>query len=101
MGEKEKTDSLVRQLYQALLSLQTEEDCRAFCKDLFTAQELQTFSRRLETARLLRMGETYDAVRQQVDVSSATITRINTCLQYGAGGYEGVLDRLKQIKGTR
>ena len=81
-------------LFQAILSLRDTEECRAFFSDLCTMQELVLLSQRLQVARLLLAGETYERIRVQVSVSSATITRISTELQYGSGGYRSVLGRL-------
>ena len=81
-------------LIEAILSLQNEEECRAFLQDLCTMQELISFSQRLQVARLLLAGETYESIRRQIPVSSTTITRINTALHFGAGGYHSVLPRL-------
>ena len=90
-----RTES-IDQFCQALLSLQNTEECYTFLSDLFTVQEVTAFAQRLQVARLLREGNTYEMVRSQVPVSSSTITRINTELRYGSGGYEMVLDRLAQ-----
>ena len=90
-----RTES-IDQLFQALLSLENAEECYTFFSDLFTVQEVTAFAQRLQVARLLREGNTYEMVRSQVPVSSSTITRINTELRYGSGGYEMVLDRLAQ-----
>ena len=84
----------IDQLLQAILSLRDEEECRAFFSDLCTMQELVLLSQRLQVAKLLLAGETYEKIRGQVSVSSATITRISTELQYGSGGYRAVLSRL-------
>ena len=87
---QEYMDELVR----AMASLEGEEECRAFLRDLCTMQELIQLSQRLQVAKRLLAGETYDAIRAQLPVSSTTITRINTALHYGAGGYASVLRRL-------
>ncbi len=92
-------DSAMDDLFEAVLSLQNLDECRAFFGDLFTMQELINFTSRLQVAKLLYSGETYQAVRSRVNVSSSTITRINTELQYGSGGYRLVLDRLKERQG--
>lgn len=84
----------IDQLLQAILSLGDMEECRAFFSDLCTMQELVLLSQRLQVAKLLLAGETYEKIRSQVSVSSATITRISTELQYGSGGYRTVLSRL-------
>ena len=81
-------------LFQAMLSLKSVEECYAFFSDLFTVQELAAFAQRFQVARMLSDGSTYEMIRQQVPVSSSTITRINTELRYGSGGYQMVLERL-------
>lgn len=86
----------IDQFIQALLSLNTPEECYTFLSDLFTVQEVTAFAQRLQVARLLREGNTYEMVRNQIPVSSSTITRINTELRYGSGGYQLVLDRLAE-----
>lgn len=83
-------------LLRALQVLQTPEESRAFLEDLCTVQELRSMARRLQVARMLRQGQTYDSIRQVLPVSSATITRISTELQFGEGGYQTVLERLEQ-----
>lgn len=83
-------------LFQAVLSLEDLEECRAFFGDLFTMQELKSFSQRLQVARCLMRGDTYEAIRRQTQVSSSTITRINTELQFGSGGYEKIISRMNK-----
>ena len=70
----------------------------AFLEDLCTVQELRSMARRLQVASLLYQGQTYDQIRQALPVSSATITRISTELQFGQGGYQTVLERLEGEK---
>ena len=89
---------ILDELFQAILSLENLEECRTFFNDLFTMQELTTFSQRLQVAKLLYEGNTYEMVRKQVPVSNATITRINTELQYGSGGYQTILKRMSQLE---
>lgn len=81
-------------LLRSLGTLRTEAECQAFLEDLCTGQELRLMARRLQVAQMLRQGQTYDRIRQVLPVSSATITRISTELQFGQGGYQTVLDRL-------
>lgn len=83
-------------LFHAILSLKDVDECYTFFSDLFTVQELTSFAQRLQVARLLDAGYTYKMVRSQVPISSSTITRINTELRYGGGGYKIVLDRLAE-----
>lgn len=90
----EKQGESLNGLLEAILSLRDKEECRAFLMDLCTIQELIGMSQRLQVAKLLLKGETYDAIRQSLPVSSSTITRVNTALQFGPGGYRSVLNRM-------
>ena len=83
------------QLFRAILSLQDLDECYRFFGDLFTVQELAAFAQRLQVARMLSEGNTYEAIRGEIATSSSTITRVNTELRYGSGGYKMVLDRLR------
>jgi len=82
-------------LYRAVLSLKTPEECRAFFEDLCTVAELKAMSQRLEVAQLLDEGLIYNDILQRTGASSATISRVNRALQYGANGYKTVLPRVK------
>lgn len=90
----QKHTPAMEELFQAILSLKNEDECGAFFHDLCTMQELISLSQRLQVAKRLLHGETYDAIRQALPVSSSTITRINTALQFGEGGYQTVLERM-------
>lgn len=83
-------------LYRAVLSLKNPEECRAFFEDLCTVAELKAMSQRLEVAQLLDEGLIYNDILQRTGASSATISRVNRALQYGADGYKTVLPRLKK-----
>ena len=83
------------ELYRAFLSLKTEEEAEALLHDLCTPAEIKAMAQRLQIARALFNGETYDTIRASQAVSSATIARINAELQYGNGGYKTVLERMK------
>ena len=83
-------------LYDAILSLETPEECHAFFQDLCTVAELRAMAQRLEVARLLDAGLIYNDILQRTGASSATISRVNRALQYGADGYKAVLPRLKK-----
>ena len=89
--KNEQTDNLAR----AFLSLQTEEDCYRLFEDLFTIREIQDLSQRLEVAQLLQGQATYTEIVDKTSVSTATIGRVNRALNYGAGGYQLVLDRMR------
>lgn len=88
-----QTEAIDR-LFHGILSLENLDECYTFFSDLLTVQELTAFAQRFQIAGLLLDGNTYEMVRKQVPVSSSTITRINTELRYGSGGYRMVLDRL-------
>lgn len=81
-------------LFQAILTLKDLDECYSFFSDLLTVQEVGAIAQRMQVARMLAEGNTYESIRRQVPVSSSTITRINTELRYGSGGYQMVLDRL-------
>ena len=83
-------------LYQAIASLKDVEECRKFLQDLCTVSELKAMEQRMEVAMLLDEGMIYSEILEQTGASSATISRVNRCLQYGAGGYRTVLPRLKE-----
>ena len=83
-------------LFEAILALETPEECRAFFQDLCTVAELRAMAQRLEVAQLLDEGLIYNDILQRTGASSATISRVNRALQYGADGYKAVLPRLKK-----
>ena len=82
-------------LVQAILALETEEECRAFLEDLMTGKEIQDCGQRLMVARLLSEQMVYSRIAEATGASSATISRVNRCYTYGTGGYRIVLDRLR------
>jgi TrpR-related protein YerC/YecD len=83
-------------LYEALLKLKTPEECYAFFADLCTVSEQMAMEQRFEVATLLDQGCIYNDVLEKTGVSSATVSRVKLALQYGAGGYRSVLDRMKE-----
>ena len=83
-------------LYEAVLSLQSKDECRAFFQDLCTVTELKAMSQRIEVAQLLEQGLIYSDILDRTGVSSATISRVNRALQYGADGYKTILPRLEK-----
>ena len=91
IATKEKNE----RLYRAILALETEEECYAFFEDLCTVSEQMAMEQRFEVARLLDQGDIYSDVLEKTGVSSATVSRVKRCLNYGAGGYRQVLDRMK------
>lgn len=83
-------------LVKAILSLETEEECRAFLEDLMTGKEIQDCSQRLLVASLLREKQVYTAIAAATGASTATISRVNRCFTYGAGGYRSVLEKINR-----
>ena len=81
-------------LAKAFLSLQSEEDCYRLFEDLFTIREIQDLSSRMEIALMLRDKVTYNEIVERTGASTATIGRVNRALNYGAGGYELVMNRI-------
>ncbi|WP_302485964.1 YerC/YecD family TrpR-related protein [uncultured Megamonas sp.] len=88
-------DSLTDQLCRAMLTLNNVEECYQFFEDICTVSELKALAQRLEVARMLRAGHTYEEVVERTGASTATISRVKRCLNYGADGYDTVLNRLK------
>lgn len=82
------------EIYKALLTLKTVEECMTFFDDLCTVTEIQSIEQRYHVATLLDGGLIYNDILEQTGASSATISRVNRSLQYGAGGYRVVFDRL-------
>lgn len=94
--QSEQTDLLMR----ALLALETTEEAQRFLEDVLTVKELRSITQRLEVAVLLRQKVTYQEIARQTGASTATISRVNRALQYGADGYRLVLDRLQAQSDT-
>ena len=83
------------ELCEAVVSLGNMEECYQFFEDICTIGELKAMSQRLEVARMLQAGHTYDEIVERTGASTATISRVKRCLNYGADGYKVVLSRLK------
>ena len=86
MNKSEK----IQHLYQTILNLESEEACAAFFEDLCTNKEVEQMAERAYAARLLMEGKTYSQIIAQADISSATLSRVSRCVQYGKG-YSSVL----------
>lgn len=93
MNNKLKTPA-VEQLFDAILCLETKEDCYAFFEDVCTINELLSLSQRLDVAKMLRAGNTYLDIAEKTGASTATISRVNRALQYGNDGYDIVLNKI-------
>ena len=83
-------------LMKAVLQLKNTEDAYRFFEDLCTIPEIKSISQRLEVACLLRKKETYQKIAEQTGASSATISRVNRALIYGADGYNRILDAMEE-----
>lgn len=83
------------QLFRAVLTLKSLEECYEFFEDICTVNELKALSQRLQVARMLEDGESYDTIVETTGASTATISRVKRCLVYGADGYKTVLARMK------
>ncbi len=87
------------QLFEAILKLETLEECYQLFEDLATVNEIQALAQRLEVARQIREGNTYHKIEDATGASTATISRVKRCLNYGTGGYDLALERLQQTEG--
>lgn len=81
---------------EAILSLKNREECYAFLEDICTIKELLEMSQRLSVAKLLSRGMSYSQISQKTGVSTATISRISRCIEYGSGGYKMIIERLQE-----
>ena len=88
----------VDRLFQTILALGSIDECYAYFEDLCTIKEVKDMAQRLDTAILLSEGKSYQAISQQVGVSTATIGRVSRCLNYGKGGYKKAIEKLKEEK---
>lgn len=90
-----ESESLDR-LFTVISQLEDPEQCRKFFEDICTVKELLDLAQRLDVAVLLRQGVNYQTISQQVGVSTATISRVSRCLNYGSGGYAAALEKLEE-----
>lgn len=87
----EATDAL----FDAILTLETREECYHFFEDLCTVKELSDMAQRLQVAKFLLDGSTYEQIVKTAEISTATISRINRCIQYGSGGYRETIEKAR------
>lgn len=95
---KEINDKSIETLFNAVLKLETIEECTKFFADLCTISELKSMSQRMEVALMLRAKSVYTDIASKTGASTATISRVNRCINYGAGGYNLILDRMEKEK---
>ena len=97
MAEKNpRRNETIDALFDAILSLETREECYDFFEDLCTVKEISDMAQRLEAAKLLLDGSTYEQIVKTVEISTATISRINRCMQYGTGGYRQTIEKVRE-----
>lgn len=95
MTKKIHTDA-VNHLFEAILTLETKEECYSFFEDVCTVNELLSISQRYEVAMMLKDKKTYMEISEKTGASTATISRVNRSLNYGNDGYELVFERLQK-----
>ena len=83
-------DEKIEALYQLIVDLNSLEDCRALFDDLCTKKEVENMAERIYVAKLLMEGNTYNQILDKADISSATLSRVSRCVQYGSG-YKNLL----------
>ena len=94
--ESKLKNQFTDELFEAILLLKDIEECYRFFEDICTIKEIQALSQRLKVAKLLRQNKTYNEIEDITGASTATISRINRCLHYGADGYTTILNRLDE-----
>ena len=95
MNKKIRTEA-VDHLFDAILALDTKEECYSFFEDLCTVNELMSLSQRFEVAAMLREHKTYLEIAEKTGASTATISRVNRSLNYGDDGYALVFKKLRE-----
>ena len=93
LNQRKERDTTL--LFKTLAQLKNEEEFRMFFEDLCTCKEIKQMTQRLESASLLLDGKTYSYIINETDISSATLSRISRCIQYGSGGYNKLLADIK------
>ena len=91
-------DGNIEKLFEAILTLETLEECYDFFEDICTVDEIQGISRRLCAAKMLMDNSVYSEITSKTGLSTATISRVNRSMKYGNGGYAMVFDRMENNK---
>lgn len=97
MSDRKITNEIIDEMYELIVSLKSVDDCRDLFGDMCTNKEIEQMAQRIKAARLLMGGKTYNQVIEETDISSATLSRVSRCVQYG-NGYSKLL---KQSEGDR
>jgi len=95
MTKKLRTDD-VKDLFEAILTLEDVEECYAFFEDVCTVNEVLSIAQRFAVAKMLRTKETYKDIAEKTGASTATISRVNRALNYGNDGYDMVFERVNK-----
>ena len=90
MSKKYSLDDLIK----AIILIDNEDDCKKLLDDICTIEEANKMAQRLEAAKLLLAGYTYEQVIKETKISSTTLSRVSRCIQYGDGGYKTIIDKL-------
>lgn len=85
MSDKENIQKMIDEMYYLIASLKSADDCRDLFSDMCTNKEIEQMAQRIRAARLLIDGKTYNQVIEETDISSATLSRVSRCVQYGNG----------------
>ena len=80
-----KDESMTKELFELIASINSAEDCKALFSDLCTIKEIEQMAQRVKAAKLLIEGKTYNQVIEETDISSATLSRVSRCVQHGDG----------------
>ncbi|MFC3419213.1 YerC/YecD family TrpR-related protein [Salinicoccus hispanicus] len=83
-------------LFEGILKLESVEECHHFFDDLCTTNELVSLKQRFQVAKMIKEGHTYSKVQDKTGASSATVSRVKRCLDYGSEGYHAIIDRMDQ-----
>lgn len=92
MLEKPTNSELISELFELITSINNADDCRDLFEDMCTKKEIEQMAQRIHAAKLLLQGKTYQQVTELCDISSATLSRVSRCVQYGSG-YEKFLKK--------
>ena len=86
------------ELFKAIMSLDSLEECYAFFEDVCTIREIQDMAQRFDVAMMLEKGYSCQRISEETSISTATICRVRKCLNYGGGGYINAIEKLKQAE---
>ena len=99
MNNRNRSSDPGSELYKAILTLKTPEECYQFFLDLCTQAEMKAMEQRFDVAKMLRAGNIYHDILEETSASSATISRVNRSLQYGCDGYDKIFERISKKNG--